>query len=448
MSYKTISTTHIFIDIVSYTHKRSVEAQFDIIQTLNQIVKKVIDKSIKKKSIKKNSIVYIPTGDGMCISIMKTGKKLDFQIEIALDILKRIEKYNKTIKDKMRKFKIRIGINQNTDNFHKDINGRQNFSGTGINMASRLEGLADESQILVGNSIFDKLHVREKYKKSFIPYVAIIKHNEELKLFQYINKKLTYLNNSIPSGLKDENDAVMHVIKAYHKDKKKRPNKNYIIMESHTISTLLQNKIEIITKKFKIKIMEDGDFIFQVEFDAPSDNDKLKAAKYKNTRNNNRFQETSYNYIAKSSYKSNGYPIKNKLYDIDDNYDKNGKKKKVTIPMSKWIRTEFTKKFSKVNEIIEIEFTVSHPFELKKKKDINAYFESSFTSPHAVRYFSFNIERYASNKSPYKKFAPVLWNSKGEKIVSKFTKGVYYKTYTWKILYNEDDSKIVKTTIN
>lgn len=443
MNYKTVNTTHIFIDIVKYTHNRSVEAQFDIIQKLNEIVQESIEKAVNKKTIKNKNKIYIPTGDGMCISIINTNKKFDFQLDIAQDILKRIYKYNETINDITRQFKVRIGINENIDNYHKDINGNKNFSGTGINMASRLEGLADESQILVGNSIYDKLHVREKYKDSFVPYITLIKHNEELKLFQYKNKDLKYLNNKIPTSLKDENDAVTHVIENYYK--KKNPQKNYIVTESHTISTLLQNKMEIMTKKFKIKILEDGEFKFSVDFDAPSDNDKLEASKYKNTRNFNRFNEISYNYITKSSNKSNGYPIKNKLYDIDDN---DGKKKKDYISMSKWVRTEFTKKFTKIDEVIEIEFTISHPFELKKKKDINRYFETEFQAPHAVRYFIFNIERYSSDKNPYKKFTPILLNSKNKKIISKFRKGVYYKVYSWKILYNEDDSKFITTTVH
>jgi len=191
----TIETKHIFIDIVNYTLKRSVEAQSDIIKSLNSIVMTTITDLV----INKEEIIFIPTGDGMCISLINIKYPYDIHMKVAILLLKKIESYNITQVDEMRKFNIRIGINENIDNLIIDINERKNISGAGINLASRIEGLADFNQILVGQSVYDKLVNREKYMNSFKPYIATVKHGHKLNVFQFIDNSLSSLNNATPS---------------------------------------------------------------------------------------------------------------------------------------------------------------------------------------------------------------------------------------------------------
>lgn len=195
---ETIDAKHIFIDIVNYTYNRSVEAQTDLISYLNQIVKAVF----KEKKIKDNERLFIPTGDGMCISILNINKPYDIHLLIALSILEKIKAHNDTTDDEMRKFSIRIGINENIDNLIIDINQNQNISGSGINIAARIEGLCDSNQIFVSNTVFEKLAHREKYMKSFQPYSAEVKHGLPLKVYQYRNLELAYINNDVPSKFK------------------------------------------------------------------------------------------------------------------------------------------------------------------------------------------------------------------------------------------------------
>jgi hypothetical protein len=63
---ETVEAKHIFIDIVNYTFNRSVEAQTDLIKYLNEIVLK----SIEEEKIDNKQVIFIPTGDGMCITII------------------------------------------------------------------------------------------------------------------------------------------------------------------------------------------------------------------------------------------------------------------------------------------------------------------------------------------------------------------------------------------
>lgn len=198
MEPKTIEAKHIFIDIVNYTYNRSVEAQTDLISFLNDYV----NKALEKYNITPDQRIYIPTGDGMCISLININTPYDIHISISLDILEQIQAHNDFQKDEMRKFKIRIGINENIDNLIIDINGNQNISGSGINYASRIEGLCDAGQIIVGNSVYEKLVQREKYMQSFVTYIAEVKHGVQLKVHQYKNNKLPYLDNEIPNRFK------------------------------------------------------------------------------------------------------------------------------------------------------------------------------------------------------------------------------------------------------
>lgn len=195
---QTVDVKHIFIDIANYTFKRSVEAQTDLISVLNNIV---LESIIENKIIEDDRI-FIPTGDGMCISLINILSPYDIHIKIALDILRKLGLYNDSQVDKMRKFNIRIGINENIDNLIIDINGNRNISGSGINYASRIESLCDSNQIIVGNSVYDKLVQREKYMNSFKNFTTEVKHGLSLNVHQYINNKVDYLNNEIPSKFK------------------------------------------------------------------------------------------------------------------------------------------------------------------------------------------------------------------------------------------------------
>lgn len=194
MAELTESFKYIFLDIVKFT-KRSVEAQSDVIKELNEIVKK----SVQTNGLQDN-IIFIPTGDGICLAI-RGNLTFDIHMLIALDILAKIQEYNENQKDTIRKFGVRIGINENVDNIIEDINGRTNVAGSGINLASRIMDNADEGQILISQTVYDILCSREKYMGSFRSYNAKIKHSIEIPVHQYIKTGHLGLNTNAPSNL-------------------------------------------------------------------------------------------------------------------------------------------------------------------------------------------------------------------------------------------------------
>lgn len=187
---------YVFLDVVAFT-KRTVEAQCDIIRVLNGIVKDTIN----RYKIADDSVVYIPTGDGMCIAFIEPLLPYDIHVTIALDILRRIWVYNGRMRDKKRRFEVRIGINQSDDNLLEDINGRKNVAGSGINNARRIMDLADSSQILVSRTVYDTLQQRKRYSTAFSSRLTkTVKHDVVLEMYQLVEANIAGLNANPPSS--------------------------------------------------------------------------------------------------------------------------------------------------------------------------------------------------------------------------------------------------------
>ena len=191
MEAKTALVKYIFLDVVNYSHERSVEAQTEIINTLNRIVKEAIEPF----NLNQENLIYLPTGDGICICIINTLDPYDIHLQIAITILQKLDIYNNQQDDKKRKFDLRIGINENQDNIITDINEHTNVAGAGINYAQRIMGMADSNQIFIGQSVYDKLVQREMYNDKFHKETQVIKHNIPYTAYQYINHELPFINS-------------------------------------------------------------------------------------------------------------------------------------------------------------------------------------------------------------------------------------------------------------
>jgi hypothetical protein len=195
MKAETASIKYIFIDVVGFTKDRSVEAQSDIVEKLNEIV----SHAISSNPIPEDHLIVLPSGDGLCIALIELPQPFDIHLILALDILKELDNYNANIEDKMRKFEIRIGINENIDNIIIDYNKHRNVAGAGISMAQRIMNLADGSQILIGQTVYEILQHREKYLNAFKIYQAKGKHGIEFDVYQYTLQGHNWLNIQTPS---------------------------------------------------------------------------------------------------------------------------------------------------------------------------------------------------------------------------------------------------------
>jgi class 3 adenylate cyclase len=192
---QTVDAKYVFLDVVGFTRGRSVEAQSDIVETLNEIV----DTLLHEYGLSPNERILLPTGDGICVAILKRDP-YDLHVQLALSILEGLRKHNINTEDEKRQFQVRIGINFNTDNLVTDINGNQNVAGAGINGAQRVMDSADGNQILVSHAVHETLRHRERYMEAFRSYMARTKHDERVPVHQLLIKDAPGLNLDEPQA--------------------------------------------------------------------------------------------------------------------------------------------------------------------------------------------------------------------------------------------------------
>jgi len=201
---------YIYLDVVGFTHNRTVEAQVHIVSTLNDIIKESLTKSFPELDV-----IYIPIGDGICICLLDS-KVYDDYIIIAEEIIHRINAvYNPSVKRSLQ-FQVRIGINENVDNIITDINGNQNVCGAGVNDAQRIMNFGDSNHILVGRSVADSLMPREKYARAFRRYNGTAKHNTSIEIYQYIGDRVSHLNRDPPRGFAPPTEEALTEYAAYY----------------------------------------------------------------------------------------------------------------------------------------------------------------------------------------------------------------------------------------
>jgi hypothetical protein len=192
----TILARYVFVDIVGFTRERSVEAQADLVATLNGLIRSGLE---RLQDIDPRSIL-LPTGDGVCVALLGGDLPYDLHLKFAVGLLADLYHYNARQPDVMRRFALRIGVNQNIDNLVTDVNGNRNVAGAGISGAQRIMDFADASQILVSQAVFDVLQSREAYMKQFRAYSGVAKHNTRMAVYQYIRHGTPGLDTAVPTS--------------------------------------------------------------------------------------------------------------------------------------------------------------------------------------------------------------------------------------------------------
>ena len=104
---ETANVKCVFVDVVGFTENRSVEAQSDVVARLND----VIMQAIQSCKLDEKNLILIPTGDGVAVAIIDS-QVFDIDLQLCVAVLQRLEDSNKSVSDDMRKFALRIGVNE------------------------------------------------------------------------------------------------------------------------------------------------------------------------------------------------------------------------------------------------------------------------------------------------------------------------------------------------
>jgi len=139
---KTSICTVIFLDIVGYSKCTDAE-QIAQKKQFNRLISEAI------KSVAQNDRILLDTGDGAAIALLGAPEEALF---IAMTIRDGIDALNQKADDQLL---VRIGVNLGPVRVVKDINGRPNIIGDGINVAQRVMSFAEPNQILVSRSYYE-----------------------------------------------------------------------------------------------------------------------------------------------------------------------------------------------------------------------------------------------------------------------------------------------------
>lgn len=139
---KTSICSIVFLDLIDYSKKPDSE-QIDVKNQFNDFI------NIALKDIAQNDRIILDTGDGAAIAYMGSPEDALF---MALNIRDSIIKNNESGESLIH---VRFGINLGPVRVVKDINGRPNIIGDGINVAQRIMSFAQPNQILVSRSYYE-----------------------------------------------------------------------------------------------------------------------------------------------------------------------------------------------------------------------------------------------------------------------------------------------------
>lgn len=186
-----------YLDFVSLSNRKlgSTEEQVKKVELLFNMITK--SKFFKKSGDKP---ILSHTGDGVAICFRKN---IRLPLELAIDIHKKINQYNKT-KTRNEKIKVRIGINSGLIFKAKGVDNRSNYWGPGIINAQRIMSFGDSNHILLDSTTAYQLTtVSNRFQKAIKDLGIIkIKHGEKIHFYSAYDQN--FGNKNKPKALVGE----------------------------------------------------------------------------------------------------------------------------------------------------------------------------------------------------------------------------------------------------
>jgi len=204
-SAETVNAKYVFLDVVAYSKGRTIEAQSHIIETLNAAIRDAVGAS----GVAKEQVLLLPTGDGVGIALIDVMRPYDVDVRLALELLSRLDASNAAQSDPQRRFLVRIGVNENSDNLVVDVNGNRNVTGLGINQAQRIMSMGDGGNVLVGPVVAERLSQRDTYQGKLRAMKLQVKHGVEIRVCQLVDPTIPFLNSNEPGPLHEDETALI-----------------------------------------------------------------------------------------------------------------------------------------------------------------------------------------------------------------------------------------------
>jgi len=166
----------LFFDVVGYT-KQSVSKQIEIKKQFNQLVSECL------KTHNTGEYIILDTGDGAAIGFLQYPEDA---LEVAVLFRKAaMANHHLDYPD----LKVRIGIHLGPVNIAKDMNGRSNMVGDGINDAQRVMSFASVDRIYISRAYYDYVsRLNDEYADMFrYRGMQADKHGREHSVYELID---------------------------------------------------------------------------------------------------------------------------------------------------------------------------------------------------------------------------------------------------------------------
>jgi len=125
-----------------------LDEQREIQERLTQIVRNTNQVRAAEAADK---LIRLPVGDGMALVFFNSPEA---PVQCAIEISKKLKQYPQ--------LKLRMGIHSGPVNEVRDVNGRANVAGAGINIAQRVMDCGDAGHILLSKRVAEDLaHSRQ-----------------------------------------------------------------------------------------------------------------------------------------------------------------------------------------------------------------------------------------------------------------------------------------------
>ncbi len=166
----------LFIDVVGYS-KLLVNEQRAVIEQLNELVRKSLQ---VRKSDATGKLLRIPAGDGMALVFFQTPEE---PVQCAMEIAK-------ALKNRPH-IQVRMGVHSGPVDQIKDVSGRANVAGAGINIAQRVMSCGDAGHILLSKRVAEDL-AHDSLWQPFLHDLGEIevKHGEKLGIVNLYTDEL------------------------------------------------------------------------------------------------------------------------------------------------------------------------------------------------------------------------------------------------------------------
>ena len=182
-SLNLIHANFFFVDVVGLSDPTmSTKTQIKKIEVLN----KSIAECEAFKSTPKDTMLVLPTGDGMAIGFLQ-GPELPLQLAIQLQ--QKLAKYNKS-KIPSEIIRVRTGLHSGNCFIVKDIQGNKNVWGPGVILARRVMDFGDDWHILLSPRMAEDLReLSDEYRQMIKPvHDFTIKHGQTMLIYSVHGK--------------------------------------------------------------------------------------------------------------------------------------------------------------------------------------------------------------------------------------------------------------------